>query len=79
MINVVVHQFEIRDFEDPDLCVANHLNDWENSEAGKWVMKHAVKKPLWNRFLDAQRLCYQYRVFAILSEQDFIIWKLKYE
>ena len=39
--DVVVHEFPMGDVEDPDLYAAQPLWDWQNSEAGAWVMEHA--------------------------------------
>jgi hypothetical protein len=40
--DVVVHNFPMGDVEDPDLYAASPLYEWQQSEAGAWVMAHAV-------------------------------------
>lgn len=35
-----VHKFRMGDVEDPDLYVAQPIYEWQQTEQGKWVMKH---------------------------------------
>ena len=49
---VVVHRFRMGDVEDPDLYAAQPLWEWQESEMGAWVMKHAVQTPEWHRQMD---------------------------
>ena len=76
--DVVVHHFPMGDVEDPDLYAAQPLYEWQQSEAGTWVMKHAVEPPYWTRQPDMESYGYRYYVVARLKEQDQTYFKLKW-
>ncbi len=50
--DVVVHTIRMGDVEDPDLFVAQPIYEWQESDAGRFVMEHAVEKPYWHRTTD---------------------------
>ena len=77
--DIVVHEFAMGDVEDPDLYAAQPLSDWQDSEAGKFVMAHAVEAPYWIRQIDHSSYGYQYRIIARLSESNQTFFKLKFE
>lgn len=77
--DVVVHSFTMGDVEDPDLYAAEPIINWQESEAGKWVMEHAVEKPFWHRHIDPYSFGYKYHIIARLSEQDQTYWTLKWQ
>ena len=64
---VVVHRFTLGDVDDPDIYAAGPLYDWERSEPGQFVMKHAIDKPVWHRHLDHSFYGYQYSIVAELE------------
>lgn len=64
---VVVHTFLMGDVEDPDLYAAQPLTDWQESEAGQWVMKNAIDVPEWHRMADVGSFGYKYYITAKLS------------
>ena len=76
--DVVVHHFPMGDVEDPDLYAAQPLYDWQQSEAGTWVMAHAVEPPFWVRQPDVSSYGYRYYIVARLREQDQTFWSLKW-
>ena len=63
---IVVHSFRVGDAEDPDLYAAEPMWDWQESEKGQWVMKHAVEKPIWQRDVDFSTFGHRYRIIAEL-------------
>jgi hypothetical protein len=63
---IVVHTFRVGDSEDPDLYAAEPMLNWQNGEAGRFVMKHAVEKPIWHRELDFETYGYRYAIVAEL-------------
>ena len=77
--DVVVHSFTLGDVEDPDLYAAQPLWDWQQSEAGCWVMEHAVEQPFWHRVMDVHRMGYTYHIVARLKEPDELYWTLKWK
>jgi hypothetical protein len=76
--DVVVHNFPMGDVEDPDLYAASPLYEWQQSEAGAWVMEHAVEPPFWTRQPDMESYGYRYYVVARLKEADQTYFKLKW-
>jgi hypothetical protein len=76
--DVVVHHFPMGDVEDPDLYAAQPLYEWQQSEAGAWVMEHAVEPPFWTRQTDVASYGYRYYIVARLKESDQTFWKLKW-
>ena len=77
--DVAVHEFSIGDVDDPDLYAAQPLYEWQQSEAGKWVMDHAVETPYWQRVTDSYSFGYRYFIVARLKEQDQTYWTLKWQ
>lgn len=75
---VVVHSFLMGDVEDPDLYAAQPLLEWQHSEAGDWIMNHAVETPEWHRHLDHSVYGYQFTIVAKLKDRDFTFWTLKW-
>ena len=77
--DVCVHEIKMGDVEDPDLCVASPIWDWQNSDAGQFVMEHAEDKPYWTRHTDPSIYGHLYRIMARLSEQNETFWRLKWD
>lgn len=75
---VVVHKFKVGDIEDPDLHAAHPLWEWEHSEMGQWVMRHAVETPMWQRFNNYQSYHTEYAIVATLEDKDYTFWQLKW-
>jgi len=77
--NLVVHEFSMGDVEDPDLYAAQPISEWQDSEAGQFVMAHAVEKPYWTRSIDQYNYGYRYVIVARLRESDQTFFRLKFE
>jgi len=75
---VVVHTFMLGDVDDPELYAAEPLINWQNSEMGKWVMKHAVETPEWHKHLDQSVYGYRFAIVAKLKDKDYTFWTLKW-
>lgn len=79
MKQVVVHKFHVANVEDPDIYAADPLLKWQESEAGKWVMEHAVEQPVWHRHSHSHLLWgYNYIITARLTAKDYTFWTLKW-
>ena len=76
---VVVHTFRMGDVEDPDLYAAQPLSDWQDSEAGKFVMAHAVETPYWIRQIDYNSYGHRYVIVARMRESDQTFFRLKFK
>ncbi len=75
---VIVHQFSMGDVEDPDLYAAQPLMEWEQSEAGQWVMKNAADTPTWYRTADPMSYGYKYQIRAKLMGPALTEWLLRH-
>lgn len=78
-IETVVHTIRMGDVEDPDLFVAQPIYDWQQTEAGKWVMKNSNPTPSWHRQVDYTTYGQLYLIKAYLTPEQLTYWKLKYE
>jgi hypothetical protein len=78
-VSVIVHKFRIADVEDPMLYAGEPLYQWEQSEAGQWIMKHAVEQPVWNMIPNPDWYGNEVLIRAVLKPEDYTYWKLKYE
>jgi len=76
--DIKVHEFNMGDVEDPDLYAAQPLWEWQETEAGKWVIEHAVETPFWHRIVNPHTYGHTYYVIARLREQDQTYWKLRW-
>ena len=79
MHEIVVHKIRMGDVEDPDLMVAEPIYQWQQTDAGKWVMKHSVETPMWKRQIDPNTFGHLYTIHAYLNDKDLTFYKLKYE
>lgn len=78
MNKIVVHSIKMGDVEDPDLFVAEPIWQWQQTEAGKYIMKNSYPKPEWHRTTDPTYYGYRYDIIAFLEDKALTYWKLKY-
>ena len=78
-ITHVVHTIKMGDVEDPDLFVAQPIWEWQETEAGKWIMENSNPAPSWHRNNDLYDYSYVYQIRAYLTHKQLTYWKLKYE
>jgi hypothetical protein len=69
----------VNDVDDPDVYAGQPIYDWEQSEAGKWVMKNAYDKPSWHRQIDYTSYGYKYIIKADLTPEQITFFELKYK
>ena len=79
MTEVIVHKIPMGDVEDPDLFVAEPIWQWQQTEAGKYIMENSVQQPEWHRSADPTTYGYRYDIVAYLEDKSLTYWKLKYE
>ena len=77
--DICVHEFTMGDVEDPDLYAAQPLWEWQESEAGKFVMEHAAEQPYWIRQVDLNSYGHRYVIVARMRESDQTFFKLKFK
>ena len=78
-IEVVVHTINMGDVEDPDLMVAAPIYEWQQTEAGKYIMEHSRPTPSWHRFANPMTYGYEYKIKAYLSPKQLTFYKLKFQ
>ena len=78
-IVVNAYEFTVSDVEDPDIYAAEPIFEWQNSEAGKWMMKHSDPTPSWHQMTDIATWGVRYLIRGYLSPENYTYWKLKYE
>ena len=76
---VVVHTFSVGDSEDPDLYAGEPIWNWQQTEAGKWVMENAFEKPSWHRHVDHMSYSYKYQIRARLTPEQITYYDLKFK
>jgi len=72
----VVHSFIMSDVDDPEIYAAHPIWEWQQTDAGKWIMEHAIESPVWHKTFDSNTYGYKFVVVAKLREADMIIWTL---
>jgi hypothetical protein len=72
-----VHEFYLSDVEDHGI-LAGGWWDWQESEAGEWVIANAEEKPYWIKDLAIHSYNYRFRIMARLSEHNYTFFKLKF-
>ena len=60
------------------MYAAQPIMEWQKSEAGQWIMEHAVEKPFWHRVLSSYTYGWTYYIIARLREQDHTYWALRW-
>ena len=77
--NYLVHSFTMGDVDDPDIYAAQPIYEWQQTEAGRWVVANALDKPSWQRQLNHLTYGYQYQIRAHLSPEQITFFELKFK
>ena len=75
---VTVHVFSVSDVEDPDIYAAQPIWDWQQTDAGKFVMEHAVETPSYHSQLDYNSYGYRYAIVAELKAKKLSEFYLRW-
>ena len=78
-VKVVVYKFSLGDVDDPEIYAAQPIWEWQQTDAGKWVMENAVEEPYWARDTSWETYSYQFKIVATLTESDATWFRLKYD
>lgn len=78
-IRLRVGEFCMGDVEDPELYAAEPLWKWQQSEAGQWVMEHAIETPVWHVSPNFDTYGYLVYITADFTDQDATFFKLKWQ
>jgi hypothetical protein len=75
---VIAKRVQMGDVEDPDLMVAQPIYEWQQTDAGKFIMEKALEAPMWHRQHDPMTYGYSYIITAYLKDVDYTFWCLKW-
>jgi hypothetical protein len=75
---IIVHSFAMGDVEDPDLYAAEPLYQWQQTDAGQWVMKNASDTPEWHRQADIASFGHRYVVTAVFETKKLTEYYLRF-
>ncbi len=78
-IEHTVHTIRMGDVEDPDLFIAQPIYEWQQTEAGKYVMSNSAPEPMWLRSVNPSTYGYDYKIKAYFTPKQLTYWKLKFE
>jgi hypothetical protein len=74
----IVHTFRLSDVDDVELYAAEPIYNWQQTEAGKWVMQNAADI-YWVKNADVTTYSYEFKIVAKLTEKNLTYFKLKFE
>jgi len=72
-----VHRFTMSDVEDPELYVAQPIYEWQQTEHGKWVMKHG-KDPQYHMNMDPITYGYQIIITTHITPKRWTEYCLRF-
>jgi hypothetical protein len=75
---VVVYQFTLGDVDDPEIYAAQPIWEWQQSDAGKFVMEHAVDVPSYHKQMDHTIYGYRYAITAELEKKKLSEFYLRF-
>lgn len=75
---VVVHRFTMSDVEDPEIYAAEPLWNWQQSDAGKFIMQHAVEQPEYHKHMDPSIYGWCFAITAELEKKKLTEYYLKF-
>ena len=78
-ITYLVKKLRVGDVEDPDIYVGQYIWEWQETEAGKWVMENSRPLPSWHRSINHITYGYTYDIRAYLTPQQITYFELKYK
>jgi hypothetical protein len=77
MIKILVKTFNLGDVEDPEIYLGGAWWDFEQTEQGQWVKKHALDL-VYNQSMDYATYGYKYVVTGLFNDEDALFYKLKW-
>lgn len=77
MIKIKVKKLKLGDVDDPEIYLGAVAWDWFQTEHGAWCKQHA-KDLVYHQFMDHPTYSYCYQIVATFSDEDALIYKLKW-
>ena len=79
LVKVVVHKFNMGDVDDPDIYAGAPIYDWQQTEVGKYCMKHSVEELHYTIGPDMINWGFHVQIFGVFTEKDYMFFKLKFQ
>lgn len=76
---LVVHSFTMGDVDDVEIYAANPIYNWQQTDAGKFVMERALEQPEFHKQQDFVNYGYKIAITAWLKEQDVTYFCLRWK
>ena len=77
MKKMLLHTFKLGDVEDPEVYAASPIYEWQQTEAGKWVMEHSID-PTFHIFTDAVTYGYVISITAHITPKRWTEFCLRW-
>ena len=77
--SMIFHETFMGDVEDPEIYAAEPIWQWQQSEAGKFVMEHALEPPSFQIMPSMETMGYKIQIYGKLSERNEVFYRLKYK
>lgn len=77
MIKLLVKTFNLGDVEDPEIYLGAAWFDFEKTEQGQWVRKHAHDL-VYHQSIDHMSYGYKYSVTGTFDDEDALFYTLKW-
>ena len=75
----VFYSFKLGDVDDVELYAAQPIWEWQQTEAGKYVMEHSSPRPSWHHSIDAHYYGNLYKIVAYFTPKQLTYYKLRFE
>jgi hypothetical protein len=75
---VVVHRFRLSDVDDPDIYAAQPIWEWQQTDAGKFIIENSVTEPAYHQYTDATHMGYSYAITAELEKKKLAEFYLRW-
>ena len=76
---MIFYSFFLSDVEDPEIYAAGPILDWQNTEAGTWVMENAIDKPSFHITPDHNSYGYRVTITGKLTPKASTYFTLKFK
>lgn len=76
---IVVHRFTVGDVDDPEIYAAQPIWEWQQTDAGKFVMENAIDPPIYHQQLDYSSFGYRYAITAELEKKKLTEYYLRFD
>ena len=75
---IILHRLTMGDVEDPYVTAAFPISQWQETEKGRWVMEHVLEPPTFHCSYNPNYIQTNITITGKLSEQDKLIFYLKW-